>query len=593
MNNSIKLLLNSLCNAGLQPLAIRPNSKAPLHKRWQVDVISLDALLSSKSSTFGLRMGDNGLNCIDVDSKNHPSPELMRNEFFELLKQSGFDDSKVLIQETPSTGAHLIYRADSPRKSEVLSRTKDKSTLVEVRGSKTQVLMYETEKFERIPYLKTLSEEEEEILYSIARSFDEAPNEPSNYKDYNSSYSSLFLLEQKGWTVVGEDDLATLVLRPGDTSSKTSGKVFLNSNKFYCFSTSTPFEPNRAHSAADITITLDYNGDQKEFERAMGFSKRTVTEEPNRKYFATSTVSDMRILSQKEPPKMLLGGLIHEKENAILFASTNAGKSIFGLQIAKAVSEGKAVCEALPNELEPLATALFDFELSPQQLAQRIKNATDDYPRLRFFHPTGDVYAKPEEICAHIESAIVEHGAQFVVIDNISMLAYDNESAADAKLLVQGLKELRQRHNLTLLLIGHSPKKAKNTPIEIKDLAGSAMVGNMFDAVIGLNWSTHGPQHRYIKQLKVRTGAYEFAEDNVLGCCIVANDTLGVYFEFHGTSTEGSHLQASAGREERDEEIMRLHEEGHSTRSIANQVGLGKSRVSDIIKSKKGVRPLE
>lgn len=123
--------------------------------------------------------------------------------------------------------------------------------------------------------------------------------------------------------------------------------------------------------------------------------------------------------------------------------------------------------------------------------------------------------------------------------------------------------------------------------------AGSAMVGSMFDAVIGLNWSTHGPQHRYIKQLKVRTGAYEFAEDNVLGCCIVANDTLGVYFEFHGTSTEGSHLQASAGKEERDDEIMRLHEEGHSTRSISDQVDLGKSRVSEIIKTYKSVRPLE
>ena len=173
------------------------------------------------------------------------------------------------------------------------------------------------------------------------------------------------------------------------------------------------------------------------------------------------------------------------------------------------------------------------------------------------------------------------------------MLAYDNESAADAKLLVQGLKELRQRHDLTLLLIGHSPKKAKNTTIEIKDLAGSAMVGNMFDAVLGLNWSSNGPQHRYIKQLKVRTGAYQFAEDSVLGCCIVANDTLGVYFEFHGTSTEGSHLQASAGREERDQEIMRLHEGGHSTRFISDQVGLGKSRVSEIIMKYKSVRPLE
>lgn len=586
--------LDALIRSGYQPLAIEPNGKAPLHKGWTTASISFEDLLAIGGERFGLRMGDQGLNCLDIDAKNHPQQEGMREEFFSVLRQAGFDDSAVLIQNTPSSGAHLIYRAGTPRKTEVLCRTQCGKTLIETRGEKAQVVMYDISRFRQIPELKVISQEQESLLYNVARSFGCDSKRTQSFREYDESNSCITLLEQRGWSVVGEDAFGTQMLRPDNPSSNTSGKVFKDSNKFFCFSTSTEFEPRRLYSPSEITIALEYAGDRAEFAQAYGFSSGTPSVEPSRNYFSESTVSDMRVLSMLEPPRRLVGGLVHEKENAILFASTNAGKSILGLQIARAVSEGRAVCDLLPNETEPMRTALFDFELSPQQLAQRIKKSAQENPNLSFFHPTGDVYAKPEEVCGHIEAAIIKCKAQFVVIDNISMLAYDNESAADAKALVQGLKDMRQRHDLTLLLIGHSPKRQKYTTIEVKDLAGSAMLGNMFDSVIGLNWSSSGTSFRYLKQLKVRTGAYSFAEDNVLVCSIVDTPVGGVHFEFNGTSPESEHLIQVMERSERDKEILRLtEEEGYSQRDIAPLVGLGKTRVGEILQEMRGARPLD
>ena len=151
----------------------------------------------------------------------------------------------------------------------------------------------------------------------------------------------------------------------------------------------------------------------------------------------------------------MVGSFLREKENAILFASTNADKSVLALQIARAMARGEAICELLPNEVAPQRTVLFDFELSREQLAQRIKGAPSDEPNLTFFHPSGDLYASPDEVCKHIEKAIIRTQAKFVVIDNISMLSYDNESASDAKVLLSKLKDIRQRNNLTMLIVGH------------------------------------------------------------------------------------------------------------------------------------------
>ena len=68
----------------------------------------------------------------------------------------------------------------------------------------------------------------------------------------------------------------------------------------------------------------------------------------------------------------------------------------------------------------------------------------------------------------------------------------------------------------------------------------------------------------------------------VRGCVDVDED--GVYFEFQSTSHEREHLEAIPDTASRDAEIHELARKGLSQREIAKMVGLGKSRVGEILK---------
>ena len=570
---------------GYQPLAVAPNGKRPLHKGWTTRDISLDEVLSKDTDRYGIRCGDNGLTCIDIDSKNHSQPELMKAKFFDRIGESMFNAKKVIHQETLSAGAHIFYKAGTPKGSVVLSRNGSGETLVETRGVGGQAVIYELDRCSGIVDLPVLTPEEESILLKAARSFHEHKVPVSSFAEYNETVSCLELLLEQGWSVVNEDESMIRMLRDGNPSSSSSATVDKDSTRVWVFSTSTSLPPQTLLPPADIEIHMSHGGDVKAFAQAMGFTKGSVSSgEEKPQYFTASSISDMRVLASQKPPKQMVGSFLRKKENAILFASTNAGKSVLALQIARAVARGEAISELLPNEVEPQRTVLFDFELSREQMAQRIKGALSDEPNLTFFHPSGDVYASPDEVCKHIEDAIVRTRAKFAVIDNISMLAYDNESAADAKILLSKLKDIRQRNDLTLLIVGHSPKRPRTQSIQVKDLAGSAMVGNMFDAVFALNWSSNGSQCRYVKQLKIRTGEYQFGEESVLSCSIKANETDGVFFEFQSTSHEREHLEVSIDTASRDAEIHELARKGLSQREIAKMVGLGKTRVGEILK---------
>ena len=162
-----------LKESGYQPLAVASNGKNPLHKGWSTRDIPLDEVLSKDTDRYGIRCGDNGLTCIDIDSKNHSQPELMKTKFFDRIGSSMFNKKKIVHQKTLSAGAHIFYRAGTPKGSEVLSRNVSGETLVETRGIGGQAVMYELDKCLGIVDLPVLTPEEESVLLNAARSFNE------------------------------------------------------------------------------------------------------------------------------------------------------------------------------------------------------------------------------------------------------------------------------------------------------------------------------------------------------------------------------------------------------------------------------------
>ena len=258
--------LERLIRLGLQPLAIEPNSKKPLHKGWTKETIALARILKYNTDRFGLRMGDKSLMCFDIDSKHHENPKWMLDTYYKMLEDQGFDFNDVIRQTTMNGGGHIIYRSVAPVGSTDISRNRSGEILFETRGVGAQIVMYEMEKFDNIGDLPILSKEMEKMLFETAKAFDQNLDTPKNvFQEFNSKISCADILRDHGWSYVKEDDSKIYMLRDGDTTSKTSAHIFKNSNKLWVWSTSTPLESQKAYSAADLTIELCYNGDKKAF----------------------------------------------------------------------------------------------------------------------------------------------------------------------------------------------------------------------------------------------------------------------------------------------------------------------------------------
>ena len=117
-----------------------------------------------------------------------------------------------------------------------------------------------------------------------------------------------------------------------------------------------------------------------------------------------------------------------------------------------------------------------------------------------------------------IKETAEECEAKIIFLDNISWLSNKGlEKMEDAKRIVERLLHLVRQEGYTIIILAHTPKISDNTPITMKDLAGSAGLGNFCDAafIINESWS-QGKPCKYLKQNKCRSAIKVYDETNVL-----------------------------------------------------------------------------
>lgn len=297
---------------------------------------------------------------------------------------------------------------------------------------------------------------------------------------------------------------------------------------------------------------------------------------------------------QQPVPTMLFDEFWNEGEICILFADTNAGKSILAVQIADSISRG----EPLPGfrlEAPSQPVMYFDFELSCKQYELRYSNAyTDHYVFHPYLYraelsPGDDLPAGCDSfedcIVMSIEEAVINHNVKVLVIDNLTYLRDDNERARDAKPLMQKLMSLKKTHGLSMLILAHTPKRDLGSPITLNHLQGSKMLMNFCDSSFCIGTSTQDKSLRYLKQIKVRAGEYQYTTDNVALCRIEKpRNFLGFYYI--GPGNEKDHLRE---KEEKDRialinQAKDLADEGKTQREIADELGISASTVNRLLK---------
>jgi len=262
---------------------------------------SFDALgdLFSRAQAVALLTGScsNSVEIVDIDTKYDLTGELHLAFSREVKSRiPDFFKRGVCFVRTPSGGYHMIYRVDSKElsgnkklasrpltQSELESDPSGRSrVLIETRCNGGYALIYPTAGYEIISgdylSLPLISADERDLIMEAAYVFNETveikaesrPRMDGSYNyhiapwdDFNNRVSCEEVLISCGYKIVGHKGDDLLVLRPGQSTSYHSGYVHTDSNIFVCFSSSTPFEPGKGHTAYMVYTVLKHKGDPK------------------------------------------------------------------------------------------------------------------------------------------------------------------------------------------------------------------------------------------------------------------------------------------------------------------------------------------
>jgi RecA-family ATPase len=303
----------------------------------------------------------------------------------------------------------------------------------------------------------------------------------------------------------------------------------------------------------------------------------------------------LKVAENTPIPQMLFGEFWFEGELCILFSDSNAGKSILAIQIGNSISSGKAI-EPFGLDAPAQPVLYCDFELSCKQLEARYtENYTQHYQFDDNFYraelnPDTDLpdgFNTFEEYLNHsIEAAIIDTGANVIIIDNITYISTENEQAKFALPLMKSLKNLKTQYGLSILALAHTPKRDKSKPITSNDLQGSKMLMNFVDSSFTIGNSMRNPNYRYLKQIKQRNTRQIYGDENV--CLFEIHKPHNfLQYTFVSNGDERHHLQDTRkqANDSQTEKAVELRTQGLSLREIGTQLGISFQKVDRMLKS--------
>ena len=296
--------------------------------------------------------------------------------------------------------------------------------------------------------------------------------------------------------------------------------------------------------------------------------------------------------SLKPIPKMLFSEFWFEGEISILFADTNLGKSILAIQIGDSISKGKSIL-GFKLEAEKQKVLYYDFELSGKQLENRYSKDYDNHYqfddnliRLEIDFDS-EISINEQALKDALEKEILIQDSKVIIIDNLTYLSSDNEKAKLALELMKHLKSLKNKHNLSILILAHTPKRDFNKPISNNDLQGSKMLISFCDSSFAIGASYENSSLRYIKQIKQRNCEQIYHQDNICVCTL--NKGLEgnfLQFEFIEFDSEYNHLNINKDLdfEAKKIEAAQLKAQGWTNQKIGDKFNVTETAVRKWLK---------
>lgn len=329
--------------------------------------------------------------------------------------------------------------------------------------------------------------------------------------------------------------------------------------------------------------------------------------------------------SRGGPMKQLFGPFWLLEEVAVLFGPTGLGKSVLAVQIAESLARGVSIApfdSPRPGcEVPPQRVLYLDFELTRLQFAQRYTTTSDDgltcenpyqfapdlmRAELYWDGKLIDGYDDfTDMIFEDIDRRIDEHKADVLICDNLTFLSHSlTANASIAFRLMNRLQALKKHRFISVLAVAHTPKHLPHLPLTENDLQGSVDLAKVADSMFTIGRSSSdsrdlGPEVRYIKHVKARTGCIEHGEDNVAVYTLHKFDLAGrsqsgmgaknfLGFDFVGFDAESKHLAPRPGGAAARRPGKRRSKIDHHTIAYAKQLA-GKGLSSAAIAERLGV----
>ncbi|MBL7105680.1 MAG: AAA family ATPase [Bacteroidales bacterium] len=290
-------------------------------------------------------------------------------------------------------------------------------------------------------------------------------------------------------------------------------------------------------------------------------------------------------------PEMLFDSFWFEGELCFLFSDTGSGKTVLSVQIAQSIATGQPIHEDVRMNGKQQTVFLCEFELSPKQFETRYKDkSTGEYFKLSDniiraeldlskFDFKNDLQ---ESVIEAIRNELTETKIKILIIDNITFIQ-DTNKFDQAIRFMQKMNKMKRELGLSILVLGHTPKRNMMEPITQNSMTGSKKLMDLSDSSFTIGKSSKGENIRYLKQIKVRQDAFKYGSENVLDCEIIKNNGF-LSFQINGESPEFSHLKKQNSNEKRNSDIIEAYQSNEFTqKELAEKFGMSDRQVRRII----------
>lgn len=264
----------------------------------------------------------------------------------------------------------------------------------------------------------------------------------------------------------------------------------------------------------------------------------------------TFNILEMVEKVKSEPKRKMIYPGIKENSIGFVYGPAKSGKTIFcenlGLSIAAGLNsylgkpiniENRKVLFISLEEFYHNRTERNSIQIS-KLLAKYGKAWVNNYLVVNNDMPRYIVTDEDWDIFYEI---FFEHHPDVVIIDSLSRLYVGNiEESKVAKELMKNLRELANATNTTVIVIHHTPKLSDSTPLTINTVAGSRIIAQDADFIIGINRTVEG--ERYMKDV-----AFRYAQEDSETVSLLKLDE-NLWFEKIGEAEESSLLTNSDGR---------------------------------------------